>query len=377
MPKIQNFCPRLSYREAKVCRYGTDTYIVFYALNSSGKLQREKIRVNSVIASSPTAKKAEIKLREICKDLNSRLAAGWSPFVTVETGIIPCACTLIEAAAVFISSKAKEVRPDTMRCYSSFCNKLSAWLRVNCPEISPNQFTKLQAVQFLDEQYITMNSPRSYNNMLKLGRTLFSWLSEHGYSEVNPFMQVRAKRTFAKKRQLIPARDRQLITEYLQDKDPVFLLYLKLVFVSLIRPKEIRELKVKDVLPGECRIVIRPEVAKTHEERSSICPPEIIADLVRLLHIESRHPEELLFYGNSKNYYLRRWQAMRIALNLPETYQMYSFRDSGITEYLRSGLDTLTVMQLAGHSDLKITSIYARHADNSIYIKMSDKSLCF
>jgi len=54
--------------------------------------------------------------------------------------------------------------------------------------------------------------------------------------------------------------------------------------------------------------------------------------------------------------------------------QLYSFRDTGIYEMLKSGIDNLTVMQHADHSSLDITTIYANHADNQLISKIYEKA---
>ena len=54
------------------------------------------------------------------------------------------------------------------------------------------------------------------------------------------------------------------------------------------------------------------------------------------------------------------------ALNLPKEMQLYSLRNTGIYEMLKSGIDDLSVMQHADHSSLDITTIYANHADKNL-----------
>ena len=51
-------------------------------------------------------------------------------------------------------------------------------------------------------------------------------------------------------------------------------------------------------------------------------------------------------------------------VNLEKEIQFYSLRDSGIIEKIRDGLDLITVMQLADHSSLEMTNVYAKIANN-------------
>ena len=50
--------------------------------------------------------------------------------------------------------------------------------------------------------------------------------------------------------------------------------------------------------------------------------------------------------------------------------QLYSLKDSGITELLESGLDTVTVMKTTDHHDLTTTTKYANHEDKDMISKV-------
>ena len=59
----------------------------------------------------------------------------------------------------------------------------------------------------------------------------------------------------------------------------------------------------------------------------------------------------------------RCWDKMRKELNLPKEMQQYSFRDTGITDLLQSGVTPLTVKQFADHHSLEMTTIYSNHVN--------------
>jgi len=68
----------------------------------------------------------------------------------------------------------------------------------------------------------------------------------------------------------------------------------------------------------------------------------------------------------NNGYYSKRWSKLRQRLKLPIEMQLYSFRDTGINEMIKSGIDDLSVMQHADHSSLEITSLYANHFDKNL-----------
>ena len=54
--------------------------------------------------------------------------------------------------------------------------------------------------------------------------------------------------------------------------------------------------------------------------------------------------------------------------------QLYSLRDTGINNMLKSGIDPLTVMQHADHHDLAMTTRYANHADPNLIKKIAENA---
>lgn len=356
----------------RIVNSSTGVYIEYY--DDSG---RHRVKCNKVFKQYPTKKLAMEKIRsmanEINMDLANRAKSGSStPAQTPSSAASRPDCpvnytALVDLLQIFIKEKIREVRKDTYRSYSSFVLQFTNFINQYYKNLPASEFTRKIAVHFLDLKYSANVTPRTYNNYLKLGRTVFNWLIDHEYITSNPFAIIKAKRTYRKRRMLIPCDARQRIVEYLQENDREFLLYLRLICVSLIRPKEVRELRVGDIDVAHNRIIVRGDVAKNHNDRYCVISNDIITDLVEVLHIDVMDYDALLFGGKSKQHYLRKWEKLRAALNLPPEYQQYSFRDTGITDYLKHGVDALTVMQLAGHSDLKITSIYARHIDDGIY----------
>lgn len=372
MPKNEPKFPDKLFT-AKIVNSSTGVYIEYYDDNG-----RHRVKCNKIIKQSPTKKIAMEKIRSMAKDINLQLlnrAKSGSSTLTANDGhrqdppaVVSCIDTkLADLLCVFLAEKKKEVRKDTYRSYSSFCLQFGLFLDRWYPGLPANRFDKRIAVHFLDLKYSADVTPRTYNNYLKLGRTLFNWLCDHEYISDNPFARIKVKKVWRKRRTLIPSADRQRIMDYLEQTDREFLLYLRLICISLIRPKEVRELRCGDIDLANHRIIVRGDVAKNHCDRCCVISNQIGRDLIDVMQLANRDPYEFLFYGRSKQHYLRKWEKLRAALNLPPEYQQYSFRDTGITDYLKHGVDALTVMQLAGHSDLKITSIYARHIDDGIY----------
>jgi integrase len=87
------------------------------------------------------------------------------------------------------------------------------------------------------------------------------------------------------------------------------------------------------------------------------------------------------FLPNRKEAFRRRfdkeWDKMRTALSLPKEMQLYSLRDTGITEMLKTGIDPLSVKQHADHHSLEMTTIYSNHVDSNLAKIIREKAPAF
>lgn len=310
----------------------------------------------------------------------------------VDYGSIP----VMELIDKFLKSKSRDLTENTMRSYQSFCNGLRKWVLQKNPDLQSNQFTKRLAVEYMD--YVlegnnaTKNgkarkhddgtvSNRTYNNNLKQGRALFSWAVEKCYCEENPFEKIKTKREEKKTRVLISTDWRKKIREYFEKNNPQYLIICELVHTSLIRPVEISRLQAYMVDLQEGCINLPANITKNHKERKARLSDELKQMLER--HTIGANPDDYLFADKcwrcgkvamSSHTYGNVWEAMRKEIHLPEEMQLYSLRDTGINGMLKAGIDPLSVMQAADHSDLSMTTRYANHIDPELFRKLNEKA---
>lgn len=307
----------------------------------------------------------------------------------VDDGSIP----VLEMIEKFIKAKSRELTENTMRSYQSFCNGLRKWLEANHPKLRSNQFTKRLAVEYMD--YVlegnnaTKNgkarkhedgtvSNRTCNNNLKQGRALFSWAVEKCYCEENPFEKIKTKREEKKTRTIIPEAWRGRIREYFEKTNPQYLIICELVHTSLIRPVEISRLQVSMINLAEGCVDMPGNITKNHKDRRARLSDELKEMLGK--HIMGAKPDDYLFADKcwrcgkvpmSSHTYGNVWEAMRKEIGLPQEMQLYSLRDTGINGMLKAGIDPLSVMQAADHSDLSMTTRYANHQDPELFKKLN------
>ncbi len=361
------------YIPACLKRTAVGWLIEYYALHPQrDTLERRQIKLNR--ERKRFARQADFKIyaNDIVCRINARLAGGWSPFMQEDNARLYTPLSVV--ISEYLNEKEKELRPATLMSYKSFCRMFSAWTEKETPHIYMSVFNRVLAVRYLDYIYKERNvTARTWNNQLKMGRAFFSWAKEKCYIKENPFEAIKTKREQEKKRILIPANTRRKITEYFSRENPQLLIVCQLVFTSLIRPKEIINIRLRDISLKDRHIYIPGENAKTHNARYAAMN-QVLIDNLTAMQLEKYPPDYYLFGRKltpspihcSHTHFGREWIKMRRALHLPEEMQLYSLRDTGINNLLKCGIDPLSVMQHADHHDLQMTTRYANHADPNL-----------
>jgi site-specific recombinase XerD len=353
--------------------------IEYYVENPQTQmLARKKIKLQRLLCRYSSKIEAKKHINNIIVALNMKLSTGWNPYFVGEDSrmYIP----LKEVGERYKDEIKRNTRPATFSSYNSFVSIFCEWMDKVSPNIYSSMVTHALVAKFMDYVYNERRgrktdsmSNRTYNNYIKNGSAFFSWMVDKCYCKENHFTKVKCKKKEDKKRILIPEETRERITKYLQSKNPNYLLMLKLIYNSLIRPKEIRNLLVSDISVVKGQITVRKEVSKNGKERITPMTQDIIEDFKRLnlqsytqgcyVFGENFEPSKTKLTDFNMHKY---WAKMRKELKLPEEMQQYSLRDSGIFEMIKSGIDPLSVQQLADHHSLEMTTIYAKHLDPNL-----------
>ena len=373
MPNHQQFSPAYKNYVPAVLRKNCEGWQVnYYVYNPiTDKMERKRMLLNTLRKRYRTIAEFKVAANEIICTINAKLAGGWTPFGESENARYYT--TIDEMIKLYLSEKSKELKPDTMRSYRSFCNIFSNWCAESAPNCKCIQFNKTLAVQYMDYIYMEREvAARAYNNQLKMARALFSWALQKCYCKENPFEHIKTKRQDEKKRIIIPPNTRQKIKDYLLEKNPIFLIILELVFTSLLRPAEIARIQIKQIHLKEQYIFMPADKTKNGHNRHAFLSKELVMMIAPLL---NNTADDWYLIGADfrpgkspmpVTKYTKTWDKMRKALHLPNEMQLYSLRDTGINNMLKSGIDPLTVMQAADHHDLAMTTRYANHADPNL-----------
>ena len=358
--------PFIDFRPAEVVSR-KETYISYYARNPlTNKLERQRVRCNHVKGAAQRKRYARL----LCTRINEMLYAGWNPFVEK---LGSCTSVTIEQALErFITVKAKTSRPDTMRSYRSFVKAFSEWVSKSGNSSKICHFFDRQDVMsfmsWIDRSRRLSN--RSYNNFAMFLYTLFDFFLSDGIISSNPAADIPRRKVDKKIRTVIPPDARARIKEYVKEHCPRYYYAMLLCYRLFIRPKEIVMLRISYIDFSRRQLRIPSTVAKNHNDRILGIPDEIM-DYFETLR---EYPSEYFIFATKHTFAPGRksiaptriaewWKSMRDDLGLPEEYQFYSLKDTGITEMLEKGVPPKFVKELAGHHSLEMTERYTHGSD--------------
>lgn len=341
-------------------------YIDFYARDPvSGQLKRKRVKCNRV--KSVTARR--VWARNAIAELTRKLQGGWTPFAPGEAR--DQFTTLGQALDLWDRMKQRQLRHSSPYSYTSMTAIVREWARSRgVLEKACYAFNSGHAVEYLhyvSEERLVGN--RTYNNHLTYVRMLWAWMREKQYTTDDPWKQFRRRKQPKKSRTFLTHEELQEMLAWIEHNDPDLLLPVLWLYYGLVRPGELRRLRLHHMdLAGQV-VHVPAEESKSGDGRMATIP-DAMATYLHSSGIAALPGKSWMLTNTmrpgaeqiGRNTLNGRWVRMRTALGWPQSKQLYSLRDTGIINYLRAGVDPLAVMQQAGHKDLHTTNEYVRHA---------------
>ena len=343
-------------------------HIEYYVYNPvTMKMERQRIRLEKLSHQFKNRSQYKQMVMQLMMNLTGKLAGGWTPYG--ENQNVAEYTPINKAIEAYIADKSRDLRKASMVSYISVAKIFVEWLITqNIHEMASHLLNQRTCQRFMDE---LRDRPKfnnnTYNTYLKKYRACFAWMVDRGYCKENPFEKIKTLKKQEKIRQLIPVDARETVINHVRtSKHPNYEIVMHLIFTSLIRPSEIERLQVRDVdLKNKC-IHIPANKAKTHKDRDAALSDTCIAMLIPLLSKPGILPTWYLINSNYEcgpepcyhSMFKKHWMKIRKECGLPDEMQLYSLKDSGITEMLEAGVSINQVKEAAGHADISTTNKY-------------------
>ncbi|MBE7690670.1 tyrosine-type recombinase/integrase [Tenacibaculum piscium] len=352
--------------------------IVYYALDPYETKANKRLKIKRHRVKNLKCKKTRrIYAQTIVAKLNEQLMRGWTPFdrANNEPKQEQKPLKKVKLFDVFDNylhqinqqTAKKSLRPDTLRAYTSYIKNLKAFLiekkQANC-EVS--HFNEKFCRDFLDMIfYERKNSARTHNNYLGFISLFNRWLIKRDYLKVDFTSFIDKIRVSEKIRTIIPLKERTEIFNHLEEDNKHYFALCYTAFYCLIRRTELSKLKVVDVILKNGVINIPANVSKNRKSQIVTIPTQLIHVLIE--HLKNAKNSDFLFSDDNfkpgeKQLEPKKisdtWTKYKKQLNFSNSYQWYSLKDTGITNYLHLGIPTIDVRNQARHYSIKQTEEY-------------------
>lgn len=354
---------------------GKNWYIDFKAYDPlEQKMKRKKYMLDSIDKVTERKKRAT----ETIATLTNRLRSGWNPWADTSNSRQYTKFTdVIELYHKYLLKlqKSKVFKENTILDYQKRIKVLVAYNEQRYPSIIYiYQFDRTFVSDFLDYILIDRDSSaRTRNNYRTWISSFGSWLEEKQYIESNPVAKIKALTVDGKIRSEISHKDLAKLRSYLEANNPYFLLLCQFLYYTLIRPGELCNIKLKDIHLKEQKVYIASSISKNRNDGMVGLNDTLIKAMIDL-NIFSYDNECYLFgkdfkpsreKGSSRSY-RNYFNKVRQELKFPDSYQLYSMKDSGIHD-LANAEGIVIARDQARHADVSTTNKYLKGKDIPVH----------
>ncbi|WNH09930.1 tyrosine-type recombinase/integrase [Thalassobellus suaedae] len=285
--------------------------------------------------------------------------------------------TIKEALEYALKLKTNVVGERTLADYRNRCDLFIRWVSEHLKEIDTiDKVDKKVISEFLNHVQLT-TSPRNRNNYRTCLSSIFQVLEDNEILDKNIIKTISTLKTRPKRNKTYSEKQHQDIFEFLEEKDPLLLLYIKFVSFNFLRPIEVSRLRIKDIDLNSKTLQFQ---AKNKALKTKLIPDILIKELPDLSKLDG---ELLLFtpdgignqwntdLTNRRNYFSKRFnKVVKQSFGLDKNYGLYSFRHTFITKLYRSLVienspfaAKSSLMQITGHATMSALEKYLRDID--------------
>jgi len=282
--------------------------------------------------------------------------------------------------------KEKLVNPRTLRNYENRIKSFLEWLNENHPEIKfIDELNKKDIAQFLNEVLYRTSARTRNNYRLDLGSILQA-LEDNDVIELNFIKKIPVLKSIPERNKTYTKEKQEEIFNFLEENDPLLLLFIKFISYNFLRPIEVCRLTIGDLDLKNKTIRFK---AKNSPLKIKLIPELLINDLPDLSKMDKSlqlfTPNKIggeweTVVENRRDYFSKRFKrVVKDHFKLGEDYGLYSFRHTSITKLFRELVKNSSpneaeskLMLITGHSTITALRKYLRDIDAELPADYSD-----
>jgi len=346
-------------------------YIEFFFHNAeTGQMDRFRPTKNLNRIKDPREKLKHFS--NLCEAYKVALEGGWNPIDDKANDKLKkeiISITLEQAKIMFEEYHiAKGTRKKSIQSYLS---KVTQFMRYHGAGKKINQITDYEVTTFLNHMEKEGRwVGATYNNSRIALYNYFKYLKKNKYLSINPVEDTETRTILAtESHQVFSDKDFKTIMNWLEANDPYCLLFVRTIYYTCIRPKELRYLKLKYIDLKKNIITIPATVAKNKKALPVNIDRSLRSELDKLN--LSQYPNEYFLFGSvitivgenrtgENTPYNRFQKCLRETKLLGKNYTLYSFKHFSNVQKFKAGWTLAEICSANRHSSLVETETYLK-----------------
>lgn len=350
-------------------------FIYFSCINPrTGKLDRVKRyedlnRIHDL-------QQRQARARELRDHYRRKLKHGWNPFndqlryLYKEAEPEPVASTAAQTTITehlfkVLREQRRRLRPGSFRTYQSQLRVFSAWLKKTDRDRLPlKEFTKEHAREFIHSLELHNTTLNTYIHNL---RHFFKLLIERELTDKNSFDGIKIFPTEKKPQEYYRPEQQRLVFGYAAEHHPELSLVIQFIYYCLVRPKEIRDLRVGDVDFANARLRVRGEISK-NKKTQFVAIPTLFLQTLRAYGLESCNPDHYIFGRDGhpaanrrgKNHFGDCHRDVLKGVGIEGNYGLYGWKHTGAVMFYQQTKDIKALQMQMRHHSLEETDKYLK-----------------
>ncbi|QTE37459.1 tyrosine-type recombinase/integrase [Mucilaginibacter gossypii] len=375
---------KLPYKLPTICRCKSGEWYLQYAYEYPEQPGRYKtFKVKDGINRIHDPKLKEMAARELQADITYWLEVlNYNPFeekkdiikqamAEIKAKSTPPHWTLSEAIDRFKANVVKKnLSKRTKETYDNYLSNLIAFLN-EFPDhdVPANSFTEFDLISFLDVESDELDwSPRTYNNYIGFYQTFFNTVNKLEKAITRNIKYEFSltgdeyKTSNSQKNKAYSGELKTIIKEELVNNQNLSD-YIEWIYLSLMRPAEIRALRFIDIDKSKRQIRI---IGKTGDRIIPIS--DQLLNLIKKRQHRAHTINDFVFgmagevsaIQIGRDYFPEKYAVIKKQLGLDHNYTLYAWKHTGVIDMIYAGFSDRDIMILSGHKTETAFAAYKR-----------------
>tara|TARA_B110000003_G_scaffold245228_1_gene254863 strand:+ start:88 stop:1323 length:1236 start_codon:yes stop_codon:yes gene_type:complete len=234
----------------------------------------------------------------------------------------------------------------------------------------PSDVSENIAIQFFDDMIeVDGVSGKTYNNALGRLRNFYNVADKRKwYDGKNPFKAVDKQRVgYGEKNRAYSKAQLAILIPYLKENEEYLHKFIGFIYYALMRPSEIKRLKVKNI--DMASRLIRIEAEQSKVKKLDILPiADGLYEILKTMNLENQNPDHYLFsskmkpseFPMSRGWTTERYKKVKDKFNLDSNYSIYGFKHTAVCKWYEQTKDIVRVQRMCRHTSIDMTARYLK-----------------